>query len=991
IGRPIGNLEIHLLDPEGEPVAVGLVGELHIGGAGLARGYLGRPGLTAEKFVPDALAALVGRCGARLYRTGDLARWLASGEIEYLGRLDAQVKVRGFRIEPGEIESVLARHPGVRAAAVLVRGEGEVGKRLVAYLEPSGEGELSVAELRAYLAAELPEPMVPAGYVVLPALPVNANGKVDRLALARREDLDLEAEPAGFDPLRTPVEELLCGIWSRLLGVGQVGRQDDFFALGGHSLLATRLMSRVRETFGVELPVRTLFESPTVAGLARQVELVLAAGGAGVQSAPPLLPVERTGPLPLSFAQERMWFLAQLEPEGGSYHLPTALRLTGRLSVLALGRSVAEIVCRHEVLRTLFAQVDGELRQVVLPPVAPALPVVDLRGLSTLDREREGERWARSEASRPFDLAVDPPIRSSLVRLDEESWLALLTLHHIAGDGWSLGVLVEELTTLYTAFSQGLASPLPELPVQYADFAVWQRQWLSGEVLAAQISYWKEELSGAPTVLQLATDRPRPVVRTLCGAIEPVRFGRELSAALQGLSRREGGTLFMTLLSGFAALLSRTSGQLDVLVGTAVANRTRVETEGLIGFFVNTLVLRGRLAESPTFGELLGRTRHASLGAYAHQDLPFERLVEELEVPRSLSHSPLFQVMFMLQNAPRGELSLPGLMLAPVELARSTAKFDLTLALTEVDGELQGGIEYSTDLFDGATVRRSAGHLEVLLRSAAQAPERRVAELPLLGPAERQQLMLEWNDTQVTPEGPAAPELIHQLFERQAARRPQAPAVVGQGRSLSYGELEARANRLARYLRRLGVGAETRVGLCILRSPEMAVALLGILKAGGTYVPLDPAHPAERLALVRGDSELTVLVTEEPLLDRLSVGVMDVARPFVVCLDRDRERIAAEADSPLDAVVAADPDSLAYVIYTSGSTGRPKGVCLPHRAVVSLLLAIAERLGGLDEGLVVPALSTLSFDIAGLEIYLPLALGGRVEMVESEEASDGRL
>ncbi|HEY0784131.1 MAG TPA: condensation domain-containing protein, partial [Thermoanaerobaculia bacterium] len=497
----------------------------------------------------------------------------------------------------------------------------------------------------------------------------------------------------------------------------------------------------------------------------------------------------RDRPLPLSFAQERMWFLAQLEPDGGSYHLPAALRLTGRLAVPALGRSVAEIVRRHEALRTLFAQVDGELRQVVLAapaPPGPLPPVVDLGVLPPAVAEREGERLARLEASRPFDLAVRPSIRASLVRLGEESWIALLTLHHIVGDGWSLGVLVDELTALYTAFSQGLASPRPagsaghggsaglaELPIQYGDFALWQRAWLADEALAAQVAYWKGELSGAPTVLALATDRSRPAVRTLRGAREPVRLGMELAAALRDLGRRVGGTLFMTLLSGFAALLSRTAGQADVLIGTAVANRTRLELERLIGFFVNTLVLRGRLGDGPTFVELLGRMRRASLGAYAHQDLPFEKLVEELEVPRSLSHGPLVQVMLVLQNAPGGSLSLPGLTLSPVELPGSTAKFDLSLSLSEVAGELRGGIEFSTDLFDTVTVRRLAGQLELLLRSAVAAPETRVSDLDLLTAGERAQLLVEWSGA-TTPYPREA--TIHALFAEQAALRPDAVA-----------------------------------------------------------------------------------------------------------------------------------------------------------------------------------------------------------------------
>ncbi|HEY0783342.1 MAG TPA: amino acid adenylation domain-containing protein, partial [Thermoanaerobaculia bacterium] len=781
--------------------------------------------------------------------------------------------------------------------------------------------------------------MVPTAWVFPESLPLTANGKVDRKELAKLDPGQVEA--ASWVAPRTPTEELVAGIFAQVLQLERVGVTDDFFALGGHSLLGTRLISRVRESFGVELAVRTLFEAPTVAALAAAVDRERRSGAR--LERPPIVPVPRTAPLPLSFAQQRLWFLDQLEPGAAAYNMPVALRLRGDLDVAALRASLTEVVRRHESLRTTFERVDGRPVQRVWPAQEVSLPEVDLGGVTAAARELEMDRLPAAEAERPFRLATGPLLRATVLRLTGAGdgageWGALFTLHHIVSDAWSVEVLVRELGTLYAAFSRDLASPRPagpELPVQYADFAIWQREWLAGEVLAAQVSYWRDELAGAPTVLALPTDRPRPAVRRLRGASEPARLSAELTGALRALGLREGGTLFMTLLSGFLALLSRLSGQTDVLVGTAVANRTRLETEGLIGFFVNTLVLRGRVAEGPTFGELLGRMRQACLGAYAHQDLPFECLVEELEVPRSLSHGPLFQVMFVLQNAPSGELALPGLTLSFVEQRSTTAKLDLSLSLAEVAGELRGGIEYSTDLFDGMTVRRLVGHLEVLLRGAVAEPERRAAELPLLTAAERHQLALEWDDTAVE----RGDELVLRRFEAQAAERPGALAIVQETERLSYGELNARANRLARELRGLGVGAEVRVGVLLPRSIELVVAVLAIVKAGGAYVPLDPSYPAERHALLLEDAwqgiERPVLLSRRSLVERLGDRFAETGARLLDIGEIETEEAAARVAANLD--LAPAPESTAYVIYTSGSTGRPNGVEVAHRSLSNLV------------------------------------------------------
>ncbi|HEY0553140.1 MAG TPA: amino acid adenylation domain-containing protein, partial [Thermoanaerobaculia bacterium] len=839
LGRPIANTAFYVVDRDLEPVPIGVAGELLIGGEGLCRGYLHRPDLTAEKLVPQSFPGKV--AGARVYRTGDLVRYRPSGELEFLGRIDHQVKVRGFRIELGEIEAALGRLPGVRQAVVTVREDGG-DKRLVAYLVAEGEAP-AAAELRRHLRGIVPEYMVPAAFVPLAAFPLTPSGKVDRRALPAPE---ASAAAEGYSAPQGPVEELLAGIWAEVLRVERVGARDNFFALGGHSLLATQVVSRVRVALSVELPLQRLFEAPTVSALARAVEAARQAS-AGAEASP-IVPVPRDVELPLSFAQERMWFLHQLEPLSSAYNLASAVRLEGELDVPALARCFTEMARRHETLRTRFAAVDGRPVQVIGEPAEFELPLVDCRGIESGE---EVKRRILDESARPFDLAAGPLLRATLLRTGEREHALLLMTHHIASDGWSMALMVGELADLYAAFAAGRPSPLPELPVQYADFAAWQRRRLVGEELTRQVGYWKGRLAGAPPLLELPADRPRPAVQSFRGARHRLSLPPDLVRALEAFARREGLTPFMVLMAAFQVLLGRYTSQDDVVVGTPIANRTRTEIERLIGFFVNTLVVRTGMADAPPFVELARRVRAAALEAYDHQDLPFEKLVDELRPERHLSYPPLFQVMFILQNAPVSAVDLAGLKMLPLEADRGQAPFDLTLSLIESGESWIGSLEYVTDLFDAATVARWAGHFEVLLRGIAAAPERPIQELPLLGPVERAELLTGWNDTAI-----AWPRetLIHELVERRAAARPEAWAVGFGAERLSYGELDARANRLARHLRRLGVGPEVLVGLCVERSAAMVVALLGILKAGGAYVPLDPSHPAERLGMVLADS-----------------------------------------------------------------------------------------------------------------------------------------
>ncbi|HEX2094370.1 MAG TPA: amino acid adenylation domain-containing protein, partial [Longimicrobiaceae bacterium] len=762
IGRPVANTRAYVLDAHLQPVPVGVVGELYLGGDGLARGYAGRPDLTAERFLPSPF----GPAGSRMYRVMDRARWRPDGVLEYFGRTDFQVKVRGFRIELGEIEAVLARHPAVREAVAVVWEAAPGDRRIVAYV--TGE-DPSPAELRAHVGAHLPGYMVPSAMVALERFPLTPSGKVDRRALPAPERT---ADGTGYVGPGTPTEEILAGIWAEVLGTDRVGIHDDFFDLGGHSLLATRVVSRVRRALGVELPLRALFEAPTVAGLAGRVEALLRE--ARGESAPPLERVSRDRPLPLSFAQQRLWFIDRLQPGSAAYNIPAALRLTGWLDVAALERSLTEVVRRHEALRTVFAA-DGEEPVQVVRDAAPAVvPVAELRHLTREAREAELRHLAVEEALRPFDLAAGPLLRTTLVRLGEEEWALLFTLHHIVSDGWSMGVLVREISELYAARTEGREPALPELPVQYADYAAWQRAWLSGGVLEAQLAYWRERLGGAPPLLELPTDRSRPLVQGDRAASLPFRLDADASRALRALARREGATLFMTLLAGWQLLLGRYAGVEDVSVGTPIAGRTRLETEGLIGFFVNTLVLRSDLSGDPSFGGLLARVREATLGAYAHQDLPFEKLVEELAPERSLAHAPLFQVLFSLQGATEEDtLRLGALHSEPLAVAAPPAKFDLDLALTDGGDQLRGELSFRTDLFDAATTERMLAHFGALLEGVAVDPERPLSRVPMLGAAERAQVLEAWNATAASY--PRLP--VHRLFRLQAQRTPDAVAL----------------------------------------------------------------------------------------------------------------------------------------------------------------------------------------------------------------------
>ena len=974
IGKPMPGAAAVVVDAHDKACLPGEVGEILIRTPYRALGYYNQPELTAEVFVPNPLSRDPKDI---VYRTGDYGRLLDDGNLEFVGRKDHQVKIRGVRVELVEVENALRSHESVRDVAVTDREDAIGNKYLCAYVVL--DGKLDSEALQQHVAQSLPEFMMPAAFVSLDALPRNANGKIDRKSLPAPS-----ADRAYVAP-RNQLENEVAAIWAGVLNLERVGVHDNFFQLGGHSLLATQVISRVRLMIGVEVPLRRFFENPTVAGLAAFIQ---AEQQKGVALAPPIESLDRTGPLPLSFAQQRLWFLQQLTPRNPYYNVSSALRFNGVLDVAALEQALSEIVHRHEILRTSFHESpDGsEPVQVIAAPPDLQLRAIDLQKLTPEERETETQSLIAQEAGTPFDLSVSPLVRVKLLQLTADEHVLIVTMHHIICDGWSIGVMVQELMTLYKAFVDQQPSPLPQLTVQYADFAVWQRNWLSGAVLEEQLAYWRKQLQDAPAHLDLATDRPRPPVQTFNGASVAAALPGALSEAVKQLSQREGVTLFMTLLAGFQTLLYRYTGQPDICIGTPIANRNRAEIEALIGFFVNTLVMRTQLDAKENFRELLQRVREVVLDAHSHQDLPFEKLVEELDPVRDLSRSPLFQVALVLQNAPLQNLELPGLTLNQLPSGRKTTKFDLTMFVTESRQGLLVSLEYNTDLFDETTMERMLGHFQTVLESVVADPHQRVSDFALMPAAEKRQVLVEWNATAIDY-GPA--QTLAQLISAQVARTPDHVAVTFEDEEVTYAELDRRAEALACELMQRGVGPDVMVGICMERSVELVVALVAVLKAGGAYVPLDPSYPRERLKFMIEDARLAVIVADDSLrsvLPEIQTEVLFVGErgqatlPDLFIPRASQQRTSQEGD----------PSNLAYVIYTSGSTGVPKGVQIPHRAVFNFLSFMQERLR-ITEHDILLAVTTLSFDIAVLELYLPLTVGARVALATREQTMDAAL
>ncbi|WP_122602656.1 non-ribosomal peptide synthetase [Pseudomonas viridiflava] len=947
IGEAIPDLSWYVLDADFNPVAQGCSGELHIGHAGLARGYHNRAALTAERFVPDPFSA----DGGRLYRTGDLARYRAAGVIEYAGRIDHQVKIRGHRIELGEIEARLQAQAQVREVIVLA-----LDGQLVAYLvpgDPAQDPHTLREVLKGELRAHLPDYMVPTYFVLLDAMPLTANGKLDRKALPAPDATQLQAQYVAPED---ELEQQLAAIWAKVLKVEQVGRTDNFFELGGHSLLATQVISRIRQQLSVELSLRHLFEARDLAAFAQ------CAGQGQTASVPAFVKADRSQPLGLSYAQQRQWFLWQLDPQGTAYNMPAVLRLSGPLDIAALENSFSALIARHETLRTTFRQ-DGEQAVQIIHPARTFTLTVE-----SLPSGQGVEAIVQHEVQRPFDLELGPLLRVKLLNLRSDEHLLILTQHHIVSDGWSMPIMVNELVRLYEGFSQGRDVQLAELSLQYADYALWQRNWMEAGEQARQLAYWKQQLGDEQPILELPADRPRPALQSHAGARLAIELDEALIEGLKNVGRQQGVSLFMVLLASFQSLLHRHSGQSDIRVGVPIANRTRAETEGMIGFFVNTQVLRAGFDLHTTFNELLQQVKQTALQAQAHQELPFEQLVEALQPQRSLSHSPLFQVMFNHQNQASAEVrGVAGLQVETVELDSYPAQFDLTLNTAEHDGGLSAGMTYATELFDRRTIERMAGHWQTLLRAICANPGQRIAELPILNNAECQQ-MLDWNDTAAAF---PSEQCIHTLIETQVQKTPDAPALIFAEQQLSYAQLNARANQLAHRLRDSGVGPDVRVGICVERSLELVIGLLAIVKAGGTYVPLDPDYPEDRLAYMMQDSGIGLLLTQTPLLARLPLpaGVQSL------CLDQNGDWL--DGYSTANPVNLTDPLNLAYMIYTSGSTGKPKGAGNSHRALVNRLHWM-QKAYGLDATDTVLQKTPFSFDVSVWEFFWPLLTGARL-------------
>ncbi|CAJ7697791.1 non-ribosomal peptide synthetase [Burkholderia pseudomallei] len=980
IGRPIANTRVYVLDAWLRPAPIGVAGELYIGGVQVARGYLNRPELTRERFIDDPFVA-----GGRLYRTGDLARWRTDGRLEYLGRNDFQVKIRGFRIELGEIEAQLAKVAGVREVVVLARDSASAvhdsatenaapdapspetatatEKRLVAYYT----GDADVVALRAQAAQHLPSYMVPSAYVRLDAWPLTPNGKLDRRALpAPADDAYARAE---YEAPQGAKEEALAAIWRELLHVERVSRHDNFFELGGHSLLAVQLVSRLRQALSVEVALGTVFDAPVLSALAERLE------AENTEVLPPIPLAPRDGRIALSLAQQRLWFLTQLEGVSEAYHMSGAVRLDGPLNREVLQRALNRIVMRHEALRTCFVREEGEPIQVIQPHADLTVSYHDLREAE--QSEQRAKDLSQAHASAPFDLSRDLPVRVLLLQLEDEAHVVQVVMHHIASDGWSVGVFLQELSALYGSFIAEQGDPLAPLPLQYADYAAWQRRWLASGQLEKQGAFWQTNLSGAPTLLELPTDRPRPPKQSHAGASVEVKLGAALSERVKRLSQRHGVTPYMTLLSSWAAVLSRLSGQEEVVIGSPVAGRNRTEVETLIGFFVNTLALRLDLSSEPTVGELLKRTKAQVLSAQAHQDLPFDQVVERVKPPRSTAHPPLFQVMFVWQNMPAGELTIPGLTIRAVETPLQTAQFELTLSLQEAGDDIVGHLNYASALFDESTVRRYVTYWCRLLEGmTAGAADQTIVGLPLLDEAERKQVVYAWNATE---RDYPIEQCIHQLFEAQVDRKPEAIALTFEGQRLSYAELNARANRLAHYLQGRGVGPGRLVALCAERGIEMVVGLLAILKAGGAYVPLDPAYASDRLRGIVEDSQPALVLADA--VGRAALGELDGALP-VIDLETDALRWR-EMPATNPEVASQHVHHLAYVIYTSGSTGRPKGVMVEHAQVVRLFGA-TQAWFGFDERDVWTLFHSYGFDFSVWEMWGALLHGGRLVIVPTE-------
>ena len=962
IGKPIDNTTFHIVDEAMQRMPIGIPGELCIGGEGVVKGYVGRSDLTLDRFVIHQ--------GERLYRTGDLAKFLNNGDVEHLGRLDNQVKVRGFRIELGEIENNLMEHPAIQTGAVIVREDSPGDVRLVGYVVTHAEQEVTEGELRTHLRDSLPEYMIPQHVLELDSLPMTANGKIDRNALPAPFEVSGQSTEDYTVP-SNETEQILAKIWQDVLHVNQISVHDNFFDLGGHSLLGTWVMAKVKKELDRDVSLSFLFEAPTIAQLALLLDSENQVAENLLQIKPRLTDEKAV----ISLTQQRLWYLDQLDLDSLVYNLPAAFRIKGDLDLPALQRSFVALVKRHESLKTIFEWQGDTPIPVINSSFELDIPMVDVQGLAN---ENEFQKLLQQEANKSFSLNEGPLWNIKLYQLGEQEHVLFFMPHHIIFDGWSFDVFIDELSQLYSAYSSGEESPLLDLPFQYADYASWHRQWMQGDELKRQLQYWKNQLAGQLPVLDMPTDFPRPAVQTYHGTGEVIALSSKEVAILSNLARENGVTLYMLILTVYTVLLNKYTGQEDIIIGSPISGRDRPGVDKLIGYFVNTLVLRIKLDETQNFETLLKKVREICLGAFSHQDTPFEQLVEELDIDRDLSRNPVYQTLFMFQDVRNRSMKLGELDLEQVNVNRPGVATDLDMWVKQTQDELLLGMEYNTDLFSAESIQALLKHLQKLLKNISENPKTAINLLSILGEDDKKQQLQDWNDTHV--EYPKE-KCVHQLFEAQVKRSPDAIAVNYAIHSLSYQQLNERANQLAHHLQDLGIGPDKLVGVLLERSEQMLVALLAVLKAGGAYVPMDPGYPKERIAYMLDHSGINVLLSQSSLKSQAPENSAQT-----VYLDSEWDRISLHStDTPESNVQAMH---LAYVIYTSGSTGKPKGVQVPHGAVVNFLTSMALK-PGLSARDKLLAVTTLSFDIAVLELYLPLIVGAKVEIASSEEALDG--
>lgn len=991
IGKSLGeNISVYVLDETLKIVPPETPGEIYIGGAAVARGYLNRPELTAQKFIQAPFNPL-----ERLYKTGDLGRYLADGNLEYLERIDHQVKINGFRVELGEIETVLLQHHQVAQTVVIDREDTLGNKRLVAYLVPHSTEENLTVTLQQFLNNKLPGYMIPGTFVVLNELPLSPNGKIDRQALPI-PDYDGNERQTPFIAPRNQQEEKLAKIWHQVFGLEKIGVNDNFFHLGGHSLIATQILSRIRDIFEIEVSFKKLLENPTIGDLSQTI--TEQQQDKKTTSFKTIKPIARDGYLPVSFAQERVYFIEQLAPSITAYQFQDSLRIKGFLDVSILEKSISEILRRHEIFRTTFPSVAGKLVQVIHPPEPVTIPIIDLQNISKDKQEESVEKLTEQAIQKPFDISQLPLIHWTLLKLNEQEWVLIHVEHHMVHDGWSFNLFLKELVALYQAFSQGKPSPLSEPSLQFVDFAHWQREWTKTEEATAQLNYWHQKLAGSPPLLELPYDRPRSTEQTYQGGMVRMELPLDVCKTLRSLGRQEGVTLFMSMFAVFVAQIYRYTGQEDICVGSGVANRRLRETEGLIGMIVNNIVLRTDVSGNPTFKQLLEQVRQVTLEGYANEDLPFDKVVEVLKPVRHLSYNPLFQVMFSFHDAQLPDLNLSGLSIKLNEaVSNKSAKFDLDIVViprseqrvgrnstSETKGIETEGItmvwEYNTDLFDESTINRMVEDYQTLLQGILANPNQKLSQYSLLTEQQKHQLLVEWNNTQA--EYPKV-NGIHQLFEEQVKKTPEAIAVLFEDKYLSYQQLNEQANQLAHYLKTLGVKPDDLVGIFLERSLEMFIGLLGILKAGGAYLPLDPTYPEDRLAYMVNDAQVSIVVTLEKWANLKTQQALQW-----VCLDSQKDTIAQESSQNPELLL--NEKNLAYVIYTSGSTGQPKGVLIEHQSLINFTQSAIKKYEITAQDTVLQ-FASINFDAAAEEIYPCLSCGGTLvlrteEMMKSVSA-----